>query len=128
MSDIKSNYEEYGMGCTLSGPGRGDCMHFVGLPGKSIPGKHDGPDDTLDCYGKPNGWCWSCWKDYKLETAKAELLTWAVSRWILEVKDCPLVNIHRRSLDDTWRQVIRYAGGNDRELIGPTHDELIKRS
>ena len=64
----------YGRGCTLAGPGRGDCAHFVGLPGKSIPGQHDGKDDTVDCYGKPNGWCWSCWKDYKLQVAKTELL------------------------------------------------------
>lgn len=53
-------------GCTMAGPGRGDCEHFVGLPGMSIPGQHDGPDDTVDEFGKPNGWCWSCWKDYKI--------------------------------------------------------------
>jgi hypothetical protein len=52
------------------------------------------------------------------------LLAWAIERWNTEVKHRPLVNIHRRSLDDTWRQVIRYAGGNDRQLVGPTHDEL----
>lgn len=52
------------------------------------------------------------------------LLTWAVERWNAEVKNRPLVNIYRRILDDTWRQVIRFAGGNDRELVGPTHDEL----
>lgn len=46
--------------CALSGPGRGDCEHFVGLPGESIPGQHDGPDDTVDCYGRPNGWCQRC--------------------------------------------------------------------
>ena len=64
-------------GCFLSGPGRGDCEHFVGLPGKSIPGQHDGPDDTVDHYGKPNGWCWSCWKSYRiaiLEMHQLELM------------------------------------------------------
>jgi hypothetical protein len=53
--------ESEGGGCTLAGPGRGDCEHFIGLPGKSMPGQHDGPDDTVDVYGKPNGWCWRCW-------------------------------------------------------------------
>lgn len=52
--------------CELAGPGRGDCAHFVGLPGKSVPGQHDGKDDTLDAYGKPNGWCWSCWRQHKI--------------------------------------------------------------
>lgn len=52
--------------CELTKPGRGDCSHFVGLPGTSIPGQHDGPDDTVDAYGKPNGWCWQCWKSEKI--------------------------------------------------------------
>ena len=47
--------------CRYAGPGRGDCENFVGLPGHSIPGQHDGLDDTVDHYGKPNGWCWHCW-------------------------------------------------------------------
>ncbi len=59
--------------CTLSGLMRGDCEHAVGLPGKSIPNKHNGPDDTVDCYDKPNGWCWSCWKSKQLEDAQREI-------------------------------------------------------
>lgn len=59
------------VGCTLAGPGRGDCAHAVGLPGRSIPGQHDGPDDTVDVYGKPNGWCWSCWKDHRIARLEA---------------------------------------------------------
>lgn len=59
--------------CTLAGPGRGDCLHFVGLPGKSIPGQHDGPDDTVDAYGRPNGWCFYCWLSYRLEQLQAKL-------------------------------------------------------
>ena len=51
--------------CQLTKPGRGDCEHFIGLPGISIPGQHDGPDDTKDCYDKPNGWCWACWRSYE---------------------------------------------------------------
>lgn len=51
--------------CRYAGPGRGDCEHFVGLPGESIPGQHDGDDDTVDHYGKPNGWCWHCWHGHQ---------------------------------------------------------------
>jgi len=51
--------------CQLTKPGRGDCEHFIGLPGISIPGQHDGHDDTKDCYDKPNGWCWACWRSYE---------------------------------------------------------------
>lgn len=54
-----------------------------------------------------------------------EELEWAIERWNAEVKQRPLTNVHRRALDDTWRQVIRHFGGNDRELIGLPHDELI---
>lgn len=56
--------------CLYAGPGRGDCEHFIGLPGKTIAGQHDGPDSTVDAYGKPNGWCWSCWRSYQLERKK----------------------------------------------------------
>lgn len=65
------------------------------------------------------------------ETGVAETLTsqtvvdWAVSRWAAEVKLRPLQNVHRRSLDDTWRQVIRQFGGNDKMLCGPAHGELV---
>lgn len=59
--------------CELTGPGRGDCAHFVGLPGKSIPGQHDGPDDTVDAWGKPNGWCWQCWTSHRLALAENAL-------------------------------------------------------
>jgi len=52
------------------------------------------------------------------------LLEWAVARWRDEVQHRPLMNRNRRSLDDVWRQVIRYAGGDPTELIGPPHDDL----
>ena len=55
-----------------------------------------------------------------------QLLSWAVGRWRAEVENRPLVNVHRRSLDDAWRQVIRYAGGDDEALIGLPHDELLR--
>ncbi len=55
----------------------------------------------------------------------SEAVDWAVERWNAEVRYRPLRNIHRRAMDDTWRQVIRHFGGDDRLLCGPTHDELL---
>ena len=56
---------------------------------------------------------------------REELLSWAVSRWQDEVSGRPLKNIHRRTLDDTWRQVVRKLGGDDVGLLGPAHDDLV---
>jgi len=53
------------------------------------------------------------------------LLEWAVGRWNAEVANRPLVNVHRRSLDDTWRQVIRHLGGDPVSLLGPNHSDLL---
>lgn len=50
--------------CSLAAPGRGDCEHFVGLPGPLVGGHN------TDDRGKPNGWCWNCWWAYR--THKAE--------------------------------------------------------
>lgn len=52
-------------------------------------------------------------------------IRWAVGRWRAEVENRPLVNIHRRSLDDSWRQVIRHFGGDPEALCGRAHDELL---
>ena len=57
-----------------------------------------------------------------------DLIAWAISRWKDECANRPLQNVHRRTLDDTWRQVIRKLGGDDRALLGPTHDELLASS
>lgn len=51
-------------------------------------------------------------------------LAWAVHRWNAEVSNRPLQNIHRRTLDDTWRQVIRYFEGDPVKLLGQAHDDL----
>lgn len=53
-------------------------------------------------------------------------LRWAVERWRAEVENRPLQNIHRRTLDTTWRQVIRHMGGDDEALVGPRHDDLVE--
>ncbi|AWB21194.1 hypothetical protein DA075_09945 [Methylobacterium currus] len=52
-------------------------------------------------------------------------LEWAVSRWNAEVANRPVRNVHRRALDDTWRQAIRRFGGDPDALVGPSHDALI---
>lgn len=54
----------------------------------------------------------------------ADVVMWAVDRWNEQVKNRPLVNIHRRSLDDAWRRVMRDFGGDPDGLVGPPHDEL----
>lgn len=56
---------------------------------------------------------------------RTDVLKWAVERWNAEVKNRPLQNVHRRALDTTWRQVIRFAGGDDVALVGAPHDELV---
>ncbi|EOI1031922.1 hypothetical protein [Pseudomonas aeruginosa] len=98
-------------------------------------------DDVARALGlRPNeerGFAWSyllasiksCVKAAE-DTAQAqhsvpELLEWAVGRWHAEVSLRPLINVHRRALDDTWRQVIRRLGGDTGLLCGPSHDELL---
>jgi hypothetical protein len=53
-------------GCLLSGPGRGDCDHFVGLPPVLDA-------TTTDVYGRPYGWCWLCWTRRQLDASRADL-------------------------------------------------------
>lgn len=53
-------------------------------------------------------------------------LAWAISRWKAEVENRPLQNVHRRTLDDTWRQVIRRLGGDPDDLLSlPDHDTML---
>jgi len=54
-----------------------------------------------------------------------EAIAWAVGRWQAEVAHRPLRNIHRRTLDDCWRQMIRHFGGDPEALCGPAHDDLV---
>ncbi|MEX3952003.1 hypothetical protein AB4Y40_30140 [Paraburkholderia sp. EG287B] len=53
------------------------------------------------------------------------LAKWATERWNAEVRNRPLVNVHRRALDDTWRQVIRHCGADDVALLGQRHGDLV---
>jgi len=52
----------------------------------------------------------------------SSLAAWVIERWDAEVAHRPLENMHRRVLDNTWRQVYRHVtcGG---ELPRPDHDE-----
>lgn len=44
-------------------------------------------------------------------------LLWALERWIAEVKNRTDANIHKKTLDSTWRQVIIHHGGDPAFLI-----------
>lgn len=63
--------------------------------------------------------------DAAQDGSQAKGMRWAASRWKDEVENRPLSNIHRRTLDDVWRQVVRYFGGIPSALLGPSHDELL---
>ena len=76
---------------------------------------HPDPADQVLCVATVHG----------EEPTGNALLAWACERWRDEVQDRPLFNKNHRALDDTWRQVVRYAGGDPAELLGPAHDELL---
>lgn len=60
------------------------------------------------------------------QNPSVDAVEWAVGKWIAEVQNRPLVNVHRRSLDDTWRTVIRHFGGDDSKLLPlPRHDDMV---
>lgn len=61
------------------------------------------------------------------DTYNSNGLAWAVSRWNDEVSQRPFLNVHRRTLDDVWRQVVRFFGGDPDALLGPAHDALVAR-
>lgn len=95
-----------------------------------------GKAEAYDIWIKKTEWMEGTYSVHELGKHKADVLTervqataddivkWACERWRFEVGQRPIANVHRRSLDDVWRQVVRRYGGNDRELLGPTHDEL----
>lgn len=64
----------------------------------------------------------SAQKDVAMDTFQKNGIAWAVDRWKSEVMNRPMRNLHRRSLDDAWRQVVRYFGGCPDTLLGPCHD------
>lgn len=58
--------------CRLAGPGRGDCLHAVGIPEVL-------DETTTDEYGIPHGWCEYCWASYRL--GQVESYLGIVERW-----------------------------------------------
>lgn len=56
----------------------------------------------------------------------AKHINWAVEQWHKQVWQRPLCNVHRRTLDDVWRQVIRHFGGDPDVLLSlPKHDDMV---
>jgi len=53
-----------------------------------------------------------------------ERAAWALQQWESEVLYRPAVNVHRKMLDDKWREIYRDATGGD-EIPYMTHDELV---
>jgi len=63
-----NSYNESG-GCTRAS--HGNCETHVGL--SSLPLSKD----SVDNYGKPKGWCWSCWKDCQIAQLQKTLCRYA---------------------------------------------------
>lgn len=57
-------------GCQFISHNRQDCERSIGL----------GADTQRDAYGKPEGWCWSCWKDYKIRVLESVMLPGQLAR------------------------------------------------
>ncbi len=57
-----------------------------------------------------------------------DMLRFAVDQWHAQVSQRPLQNVHRRTLDSVWRQVIKEAGGDPESLVGPKHDDFLDAS
>jgi hypothetical protein len=91
-------------GCLMAGPGRGDCLHFVGLPAEEN-------EQTTDSYGRPNGWCEVCWShlqnerlrkkadqyeqdwvaakhEFGVKIKEYEKRAWPACRWLSLGSDC----------------------------------------
>jgi hypothetical protein len=55
-----------------------------------------------------------------LTVERQSLALWIEGRWDDEVKHRPVENIHRRTLDNTWRRIYRHVTGT--ELPRPVHN------
>jgi len=69
-------------------------------------------DDIWDEFLEPNskGTIIDLLRRTRCEAAKEmqeQVVEWAKSRWDAEVKNRPDINIHKRTLNNTWEQVIR---------------------
>jgi len=105
---------------------------------KAINGPHDATYIGAEKLRELQDYRWNH-KTHKSEKASAlnqaraalsampdtKALDWAVEKWRDEVQNRPLQNVHRRTLDDTWRTVMRKFGGDPDILVGPSHDDLL---
>jgi hypothetical protein len=80
-----------------------------------MPGRTSPDDEPLAMIATPDELT-ACAID-AIGCEQDELLSWAVARWDAEVKNRPEVNVYRKPLDTTWRQVIRRLGGDDQKLV-----------
>jgi hypothetical protein len=109
-----------------------DSVDLFGIP---CPGcdeldclDHEGDGERVDKL-----WCETCGWEGKCHDVMSEienvdeykdhLAGWVLSRWRAEVENRPIVNIHRRTLDGTWRQIYRKITGE--EIAAPTHEQLL---
>ncbi|MEM9760038.1 MAG: hypothetical protein AAF933_12430 [Pseudomonadota bacterium] len=92
--------------------------------GNSIP-RHKGEKPrALLSVVKPTEYVQPAAPPPKATTKDPRLLSWAEQTWHREVGARPLSWPLRRTIDTVLRDAIRSAGVDDRELVGPTHDEL----
>ncbi len=65
-------------------------------------------------------------RDYSdFEAHQTNSLAWAVDQWKSQVKDRPLTNPLRETLDHVWREVVSFHGGDPNKLLGPDHFALV---
>ncbi|CDN87363.1 hypothetical protein BN948_01785 [Hydrogenophaga intermedia] len=119
-------------------PGTG-ALDFISVdcPTKAELCARDDKDDYVDPAVSAMWWGWRESRAARatqppvqadgFDTYNSNGLAWAVSRWNDEVSQRPFLNDHRRTLDETWRQVIRFFGGDPDALLGPAHDALVAR-
>ena len=74
MNEQEAKLRDRGGACLLAGPGRGDCLHFIGIPTTSTT-------EDYDEYGKPAGWCWLCWKGELRDRALRDLDEYKKKLW-----------------------------------------------
>lgn len=85
-----------------------------------------GPAEAGDYFSGYTHTTMCAYGDAREAAGYARVLEWAVSRWKDEVENRPLENKNRRPLDDVWRQVVRFAGGDPDALLGPSHDAAMR--
>ena len=68
---------------------------------------------------------WKRWCEDAEKTVKGNLLSWAVDRWLEDVKNRPMVNIYRPGMDKAYRTLVHHLGGEPDELLGTEHKARV---